>query len=68
MKETNDTEVFNFEKSTIIEDRSYFDNGILLHQLNNKDFGSPFADDYLLKEQKRIKEDFEKLIKLNMTK
>lgn len=64
MKEMKDTETFDFEKSEIIEDRSYFENGKLLHQLNNQDCGSPFADDYLLEEQKRIKEDFEKLTKL----
>ena len=68
MKEMNDTETFDFEKSEIVEDRSYFDNGKLLHQLNNQDCGSPFADDYLLGEQKRIKTDFEKLIKLDTTK
>ena len=67
MKENNDTEAFNFEKSEIFEDRSYFENGKLLHQLNNQDCGSPFAEDYLLEEQKRIKMDFEKLMKLGAT-
>lgn len=67
MKENNDTETFDFEKSEIVEDRSYFDNGKLVHQLNNQDCGSSFADDYLLGEQKRIKTDFEKLIKLGTT-
>ncbi|MBN3583477.1 hypothetical protein JYB64_13845 [Algoriphagus aestuarii] len=67
MKENNDTEAFDFEKSEIVEDRSYFENGKLLHQLNNQDCGSPFGDDYLLEEQKRIKTDFEKLIKLGTT-
>lgn len=68
MKENNDTEAFDFEKSEIIEDRSYFDNRKLLHQINSQDCGSPFADDYLLEEQKRIKADFEKLIILGTTK
>jgi hypothetical protein len=68
MKEMNDTETFDFEKSEIVEDRSYFDKGKLLHQINSQDCGSPFADDYLLGEQKRIKTDFEKLIKLGTTK
>ena len=58
MKENNDREAFDFEKSEIIEDRSYFEKGKLLHQINNQDCGSPFADDYLLGEQKRIKSDF----------
>ena len=47
-KAMNDTETFDFEKSEIIEDRSYFDKEKLLHQLNNQDCGSPFAVDYLL--------------------
>ncbi len=68
MKENNDTETFDFEKSEIIEDRSYFENGKLLHQLNNQDCGSPFENDYLLEEQKRIKTDYEKLLKLETTK
>ncbi len=63
MKENNDTEAVDIDKSEIIEDRSYFENGKLLHQINNQDCGSPFADDYLLEEQKRIKRDFDKLVK-----
>lgn len=63
MKENNDREAFDFDKSEIIEDRSYFESGKLLHQVNNQDCGSPFTNDYLLQEQKRIKEDFNRLIK-----
>lgn len=61
MKENKDNQAFNFEKSEIIEDRSYFDKGKLIHQVNNQDCGSPFAADYLLTEQKRILADFDKL-------
>jgi hypothetical protein len=68
MKEMNDTEAFDFEKSKIIEDRNYFDSGKLLHQLKNQNIESLFSDEYLLKEQKRIKTDFEKLIKLGAKK
>lgn len=68
MKENNDTEAFDFDKSEIIEDSSYFDNGKLLHQINNQDCGSPFADDYLLEEQKRIRTDFDKLIRQTKSK
>lgn len=68
MKENNDTEAFDFDKSEIVEDRSYFDNGKLLHQINNQDCGIQLADDYLREEQKRIKVDFEKVIKLGTTK
>jgi len=61
MKENKDNQVFDFEKSEIIEDRSYFDNEKLIHQVNNQDCGSPFASDYLSKEQMRLKTDFDKL-------
>ena len=61
MKENKDNQAFDFEKSEIIEDRSYFDKGKLIHQVNNQDCGSPFALDYLLTEQKRILADFDKL-------
>jgi hypothetical protein len=67
-EENNDTEEFDFDKSEIIEDRSYFSNGKLLHQLNNQDCGSPFASDYLLEEQKRLLTEFKKLIELEKTK
>jgi hypothetical protein len=68
MKQNKDVEAFDFEKSEIVEDRSYFENGKLIHQLNNQDCGSPFADDYLLNEQKRIKANFDKLVKLESEK
>lgn len=63
MERNNDTEAFDFEKSTIIEDRSYFENGILIHQINNQDCGAPFANDYLHEEQKRLKDEFKLLLK-----
>ncbi|MBX3164180.1 MAG: hypothetical protein KF900_06830 [Bacteroidetes bacterium] len=63
MKENNDTEAFDFEKSEIKEDRSYFENGSLIHKIESGDCGAPFATEYLLEEQKRIKADFDKLIK-----
>jgi hypothetical protein len=61
MKEYNDNQSFDFEKSEIVEDRSYFENGKLIHQVNNQDCGSPAANDYLFEEQKRLKTDFERL-------
>jgi hypothetical protein len=61
MKEINDKEAFDIDKSEIIEDRSYFDNGKLIHQINNLDCGSPFADEYLLEEQSRLRADFDNL-------
>lgn len=67
-EENNDTEVFDFEKSEIIEDRSYFANGKLLHQISNQDCGSPFASDYLLVEQERLLTEFKRLLKLENKK
>ncbi|MBL7742033.1 MAG: hypothetical protein JNN00_01035 [Chitinophagaceae bacterium] len=68
MKENNDTEAFDFGKAGIMEDRSYFANGQLLHRVNNQNRSSPFSEDYLLEEQKRIKNEFEKLISLKKKK
>ena len=64
MKELNDTETFDITKSEILEDRSYFENGILIHQSNNQDCGSPFAQSYLREEQKRIKQELKSLTNL----
>jgi hypothetical protein len=61
VKENKDDQAFDFEKAEIIEDRSYFENEKLIHQVNNQDCGSPFAADYLLKVQKRLKTSFDKL-------
>jgi hypothetical protein len=49
------------EQSEIIEDRSYFKDGKLIHQINNQDCGSPFTDEYLLVEQKRLITDFDSI-------
>ena len=59
--ENKDNQIYDFKKSEIAENRSYFVNGKLIHQVNNQDCGSPFANDYLLKEQKRITIDFDNL-------
>jgi len=63
MKEMNDTETFDIEKSEIIEDRSYFDHGKLIHQISSQDCGSSFADSYLIKEQKRIQTEYAEILK-----
>jgi hypothetical protein len=65
MKENKDDQTFDMKKSTIEEDRSYFEKGKLIHQVNNQDCGSSFADDYLLGEQKRILPYFDQLRKLH---
>jgi hypothetical protein len=63
MKENNDSQTFNIDKSEIIEDRSYFENGILIRQINNQDCGSPMAEDFLKEEKERLQTEFNNLVK-----
>jgi hypothetical protein len=65
MKENNDKQIFDVESSEIQEERSYFENGKLLHISVSSDCGAPFADEYLLEEQKRLTELFERLLVLS---
>lgn len=62
MKELGDSEIFDMAKSQITEDRNYFENAELLHKLSSLDCSAPFAPTYLLKEQKRINDDFNRLM------
>jgi hypothetical protein len=64
MKENNDTEAFNFEQSEIMEDRSYFIKGKMVHTVVSGDCGSPFNQEYLDKEGKRLKSELKKLMLL----
>ncbi|MCT3733616.1 hypothetical protein HZQ80_05425 [Elizabethkingia anophelis] len=64
MKENNDTEAFDFDKSEITENRGYFVNGKLIHILNSEDCGAPFSSDYIAEEQKSILSEYNKLLKL----
>ncbi len=68
MKENNDTESFDFEKSEIEENRNYFEKGKLLHAINSLDCGAPFSSDYIAEEEKRFSESFQKLLKLKNEK
>ena len=63
MKAENDTEAFDFNKSTIIEARSYFENGKLFCQVNSINNALSHTGSYLFKEQKRINAGFQKLKK-----
>lgn len=65
MKESGDSESFDFGKAEIIEDRSYFENGKLIHQVSNQDCGAPFAASYLAEEKLRIETNFNKLMHLH---
>lgn len=62
MTENNDTEVFDFERSQISEDRSYFENGQLFHQIRSEKDSEELMRSYLAREQKRITENYERLI------
>ncbi|MDV3752930.1 hypothetical protein CMU19_16230 [Elizabethkingia anophelis] len=64
MKENNDTEAFDFDKSEITENRGYFVNGKLIHILNSEDYGAPYSSDYIAEEQKSILSEYSKLLKL----
>jgi hypothetical protein len=52
------------KKSDIDETRDYFEKGNLFHKINNKDCRSLFASDYIVAEDKRIKEEFQRVIDL----
>ncbi|OCA76005.1 hypothetical protein BBI01_04735 [Chryseobacterium artocarpi] len=64
MKENNDTEFFDFEKSEITETRNYFEKGSLIHIVNSQDCGAPFSGQYMNEEDKSMKDDFKRLLKL----
>ncbi len=52
------------KKTDIDESRNYFKNDMLFHQTNNKDCESPFASDYIIDEDKRIKEEYQRVLDL----
>lgn len=62
MKESNDNEVFDFEKSEIMEDRAYFINGEMVHAVVSGDCGSPFNQEYLDEEEKHLKKEWADLM------
>jgi hypothetical protein len=57
-------EIYDPKKTKIEEDRSYFINEKLIHQINNEDCGSPFAKSYLITEEKRLKTEYKRILKL----
>ena len=68
MIENNDTEVFNFEKSEISEDRSYFEKGKLFHQIRSDKTAGILSKNDMTQEQKRITENYERLIDMLKSK
>lgn len=68
MKENNDTEAFDFNKSEIMETRNYFEKGSLIHIVNSQDCGAPFSGSYRAEVEKGLNEDFKRLLKLENEK
>ena len=64
MKENNDTEAFDLRKSKITMTRNYFENGNIILISNNAGHGSGISMDYPDEQEKKIKEDFKRLLKL----
>lgn len=64
MKENNDTETFDFKKSEIMETRNYFEKGNLIHVVDSQDCGAPFSGEYMAEEEKSMREDLKRLLKL----
>lgn len=62
--ESSDKEVFDIEKSKIVEKRSYFENGKLILQLNSEDNISPMSDKSLNDEQAEIERNFKRILKV----
>ena len=64
MVESKDTEFFDLKKSTVLEVRSYFDRDILFHVINNPIKKSLRPKEYMLEEQSRIYNNYNKLLDL----
>ncbi|PRB02575.1 hypothetical protein CQ046_11835 [Chryseobacterium sp. MYb7] len=64
MKENNDTEAFDFNKSEIITTRNYFENGNIIMINNTTGRGFNISADYLSEQEKNLTESFKKLLKL----
>ena len=62
--ESSDKEVFDIDKSDIIEKRSYFENGKLIYQINNEDNASPMSNKILNDEQAEIETNFKRVLKI----
>lgn len=53
---------FDLSKSELIEDRYYFKDDVLLHQLNSQDCGAPFESEYLKAEGENVLSIFKALL------
>ncbi|WP_126654019.1 hypothetical protein [Chryseobacterium aureum] len=64
MKDNNDTEAFDFNKSEVITTRNYFENGNIIMINNTTGGGFNISADYLHEQKKSLTERFKKLLKL----
>jgi len=64
MKDNNDTEAFDFNKSEVITTRNYFENGNIIMINNTTGRGFNISADYLSEQEKNLTESFKKLLKL----
>lgn len=64
MKENNDTEAFDFNKSEVITTRNYFENGNIIMISNTTGRGFNIGADYPSEQKKSLTESFKKLLKL----
>lgn len=65
MKENNDTQVFDINKSELLEQRNYFIDNELIWRVEADDCDSVFEKEYLLEEQNRLLKKLKKLSNLN---
>ncbi|WP_114821226.1 hypothetical protein [Chryseobacterium sp. KLBC 52] len=64
MKENNDTQAFDFNKSEVITTRNYFENGNIIMISNTTGRGFNIGADYPSEQEKNLTERFKKLLKL----
>jgi len=64
MKENNDTETFDLKKSEITMTRNYFENGNVILINATTERGYNISADYPAEQEKEIKEDFKRFLKL----
>lgn len=64
MKENNDKEAFDFNKSEVITTRNYFENGNIIMISNTTGRGFNIGADYPSEQEKSLTESFKKLLKL----
>ncbi|WP_343660878.1 hypothetical protein [Chryseobacterium sp.] len=64
MKDHNDTEAFDLNKSEVITTRNYFENGNIIMINNTTGRGFNISADYTSEQEKNLTESFKKLMKL----